>query len=102
MERKDIRIHRLQCATIISSTERFISYDHRAGNEDKPMQCIASFCPPEKFMNDLTGSKIITTGEIFGAAKRWEVFSFMLSPRFGYTNQKLEDIMCELFEKYNL
>lgn len=106
MTRKDIHIVRMQSATIIESSLRFISYDHKAGAEEKDIQCIVSFWPPESFIKDLVNSKIIHIKVSFGHRKMTvresSVFLFVFTPQFGYTNQKLEDIFCELFEKYNL
>lgn len=103
MTRKDIRIVRMQSATIIDSPSNFISYDHRAGEFNEPIQCVKTFSYPVDFIKDLIASKIVNITIIHGDEKdKYASFCIVLKPLFGYTNQKLEDIFCELFEKYNL
>ncbi|MDR2949204.1 MAG: hypothetical protein LBV71_08340 [Prevotella sp.] len=103
MNRKDIQIQRMQCATIINSPGNFISYDHRAGEAIRPIQCITSFCPPEELMKDILATKIAGITAMDGQEKDgYASFMLVLQPLFGYTNQKFEDMLCEFFEKYNL
>lgn len=106
MTRKDIQIVRMQYATAVHSPEKFITYDHHAGAEGNEIQCFTSFWPPDGFIRDLVNSKIIRIKIRQGlkgpVIKEPDVFAFVFTPLFGYTNQKLEDIFCELFEKYRL
>jgi len=101
--RKDILIARLQCATIINSPTHFFSYDHKAGEKSKPIQCIFSFMIFPEFTKELLSSGIVNVKIFNGFEKEgYSVFSFVLVPQFGYSNQKFEDIICQLFEKYKL
>lgn len=100
MTRKDIQIVRMQYATAVHSPKKFITYNHHAGTEGKEIQCFASFWPPDGFIRDLANSRIIRFKET--VIKEPDAFAFVFTPLFGYTNQKLEDIFCELFEKYRL
>jgi len=103
MIRTDIKIIRMHCATLIHTPKTFVSYDHIAGEENMPIQCIMSFRPEKAFTDTLEKSKIITIKERNGYKNINYPFSqFLFTPQFGYTNQKLEDIICELLEKYNL
>ncbi|MDU1906435.1 MAG: hypothetical protein E6772_16820 [Dysgonomonas sp.] len=103
MNRKDIRIVRMECASIISSAQNFISYNYKAGEENKPILCIMTFDPTESILNDLKSSKIINAEIRLGYKKiNYPLSMLTLTPLFGFTNQKLEDIFFELFEKYNL
>ena len=103
MLRTDIKIIRMQCATIISSPKRFISFDQSANDKSRPINCVISFRPPEDFMKDLSATGIVKVNILHGIEKDFcTAFSCQLLAQFGYTNQKLEDIICELFEKHNL
>lgn len=103
MNRKDIHILRMQCATIINSPGNFISYDHKAGEAIKPILCIASFRPSGELIKDLLATRITSVKLMDGREKDGYVsFMLVLRPLFGYTNQKFEDMLCEFFEKYNL
>jgi len=103
MTRKDINIARLQCATIINSPAHFFSYDHKASIENIPFHCILTFWIIPELTKELLSSGIIKVTNINGFEKGGlSVASLVLSPQFGFTNQKFEDIVCQFFEKHKL
>lgn len=103
MTRSDIYITRMQCASIIHSSMNFISYDHNAGLKLEPIKCITTFWIDGEFIKDLLQTKIVSIRIMNGNEKdRYACFMLVLKPEFGYTNQKFEDILYELFEKHNL
>lgn len=103
MIRSDIKITRMQSASVIHSPSNFISYDHKAGESNSIIKCITTFYTDGKFLQDLQLAKIITIESIDGQDQQgYASVMLLLKPEFGYTNQKLEDILSELFEKYNL
>jgi|GEM_PF-6535560 len=103
MNRKDIRIVRMECASIIHSPQNFISYDHNAGEKAQPIKCITTFWAAGGFIKDLLDAKIVSVRIMTGNEKEgYASFILVLNPEFGFTNQKIEDIFFELFEKYNL
>lgn len=103
MIRSDIHIIRMRCASIINSPRNFISYDHNVGEKGLLIKCITTFWTSGGFIKDLLNSKIVSIKIMSGSEKDgYASFILVLKPEFGYTNQKFEDILCELFEKYNL
>ena len=103
MIRSDIHITRMLCASIINSPRNFISYDHSAGEKSQLIKCITTFWTAGGFIKDLLDAKIVSIRIMTGSEKDgYASFILVLKPEFGYTNQKFEDILCELFEKYNL
>ena len=103
MMRSDIKITRMQCASIINSPRNFFSYDHSVGEKEQPIKCITTFWTAGGFIKELLDTKIVSIKIMNGSEKDgYASFILVLKPEFGYTNQKFEDILCELFEKYNL
>lgn len=95
----------MPCATAICSTERLLTFDRKAGENLKPILCICPMWLPQGFITDLEASKIVmlNTEHLYGYKKgQYSVWSFLLTPLFGYDNQKLEDLFFELFIKYDL
>lgn len=103
--RKDITVIHMKSTTGIDSLDNLLTFDHKAGESMKPIECVCLFEIPWGFLEDLRAYKIalvpeagVLTSNVIG----YQFAFFTLTPQFGYTNQKLEDILCNLFEKYNL
>ena len=95
-----IEIIRMQCATIISSHRHFLSYDHRAEGK---FVCILNFCPFSYFREAIEDSKIIKVENAFSFQDdAHESCTLILTPLFGYDNQKFEDIIYSIFLKFKL
>lgn len=104
--RKDISVIHMKSTTGIDSENNLLTFDAKAGESMKPIVCLSIFWLPEDFLADILQYKIVTLlkDSLMGYCKKGvsESCSFVLVPEFGYTNQILEDIFCNLFEKCNL
>lgn len=104
--RKDISIVHIKSSTGIDSENHLLTFDYKAGESMKPITCVCTFYANQNFLDELEASKIVSiqSGSFYSYPSNGisAVCSFTLLPKFSYTNQKLEDIMCNLFEKYKL
>lgn len=103
--RKDITVTHMKSATGIDSLDNLLTFDYKAGESMKPIECVCLFDLPWGFLEDLRAYKIALVpeaGVLRSDVIGYEFAFFTIQPQFGYTNQKLEDILCNLFEKYNL
>lgn len=96
----------MQSCTTIDSEKHYMTFDRKAGDRSESIVCICLFWCTKEFLEDILSSKIVILlpNSLYGFSKKGvsESCSFVLVPQFGYTNQKLEDVLCNLFEKYNL
>lgn len=104
--RKDISVVHQRFTTIIDSERSILTFDAKSGESMKPVLCNCYFRLPIGFIQDIDASKIgkVDNDSIgyFWEPKNEDGCYFYITPQFGYTKQKLEDILCNLFEKYNL
>lgn len=104
--RKDISIVHMKSTTAIDSNKNLFTFDYKAGESMKPITCMCLFEYFEEFLDAIQNSKIVKyvphTLSVFYAKEYSSNYSFIIQPQFGYSNQKLEDVICNLFEKYNL
>lgn len=95
----------MRSVTAIDSENNLLTFDHKAGESMKPIECLCLFYLPWGFLEDIKAAKIVLApeaGVLRSDVIGYEYAFFTLTPQFGYTNQKLEDVLCNLFEKYNL
>lgn len=101
-----IIINHMRSATIIDSENHYMSFDCRAGERNRPITCLCLFYVGQDFLDDLEASKIVSIkeGSFYSYPSNGESVScsFTLIPKFSYTNQRLEEIIYHLFEKYKL
>lgn len=101
-----IIINHMRSATIIDSENHYMSFDCRAGERNRPITCLCLFYASQDFLDDLEASKIVSVkeGSFYSYPSNGETVScsFTLIPKFSYTNQRLEEIIYHLFEKYKL
>lgn len=106
MAKISIIINHMRSATIIDSENHYMSFDCRAGDRNRPITCLCLFYVDQDFLDDLESSKIVSVqeGSFFSYPSNGEAVScsFTLIPKFSYTNQRLEEIIYHLFEKYKL
>lgn len=104
--RKDITVTHMKSATAIDSEDTLFTFDYKAGDSMMPITCMCLFEYSEDFLDDIQNSKIAKyvphTLSVYYSKEFGSNFSFIIQPQFGYTKQKLEDILCNLFDKYNL
>lgn len=103
--RKDISVVHLRSTTAIDSENNLLTFDAKAGESMKPIICMCLFDLPWGFLDDIQTYKIVhapEAGTLRSDVIGYDFAIFTLTPQFGYTNQKLEDILCSLFDKYNL
>lgn len=105
MSRTDIRISHGTVATIVVSTDNVLTFDTADGKNMKQTRCICTFLFPEGFFDDLNNAKILSVIKDSIAQipqGKYSSSSFDFIPQFGYTNEKFEEILFSLFEKYKL
>lgn len=100
---KEPQIIRMNCATVIYTQDAFFIYDKAAGDKMESILCIASKSIPEDFIKEIEATKVVKIEKVCPPVKDGCFsFSVILSPQFGYSNQMMESIVYQFFEKYKL
>lgn len=88
--------------TIINSSKNLATFDHKAGYDLKPVICTFTFMTSDNFVNDLKSSACAELGFYKYEVKNEDISLITLIPQEGYSNEKLEQAICFLFNKYGL
>lgn len=88
--------------TIINSSKNLATFDHKAGYDLKPVICTFTFLISEGFVNDLKMFACVELGFHKYDIKNQDTSLITLIPLKGYSNEKLEQVICFLFKKYGL
>lgn len=101
MTKYNLKVMSLTCATAIYTVNNFFAFNSYDGQNLKPFLCISSTVLPLNFIDDLEISKIVKLNQGYSHQLE-DISSIVLSPLFGFTNQKFVDLLSSLFIKYQL
>jgi hypothetical protein len=106
MKKSKVSIVHIGRTTFINTDDHFISFDRLAGERKQPLYSLCLFYPPEGFVRDLEASKIVVVDTNKTKAYRTDTSevacTLTMLPQSFYTNSLLEEVLCNLFIKYNL